>query len=304
MTSSVIEVSDLRRRYGGKQGFEAVRGVSFDVRAGELFALLGTNGAGKTSALEVAEGIAKPTAGEVRVLGRDPFTERTRVRRHMGIMLQHGGLPDDLSVRKTAEMWAGTLDAPRPLAESLEMVELTERADVRVASLSGGERRRLDLALALMGHPQALFLDEPTTGLDPQSRRTTWQLVRQLKREGCAVVLTTHYLDEAEELADRLAIMHRGEIVTEGTAEQIASAYPGTISARGVRPDSLPALTAQPELDGDRVTIRTRELQRDLTTLLTWAARERVTLRDLHAREASVEEAFLAIAGKHHEEAR
>lgn len=304
MSTPVIDVTDLRRRYGGKNGFEAVRGVSFAVNAGELFALLGTNGAGKTSALEVAEGIAPPTAGSVRVLGRDPYTERTAVRRHMGIMLQHGGLPDDLTVAETARMWAGSLDDPRPLDDSLGMVELTDRADVRVASLSGGERRRLDLALALMGHPQALFLDEPTTGLDPQSRRTTWELVGRLKTEGCAVVLTTHYLDEADELADRLAIMHKGEIVTEGTSEQIAAEYPASITFRGVRPDALPPMSVAADVDGDRLTVRTYQLQRDLHALLAWAERERVTLRDLHAREASVEEAFLAIAGKHHEETR
>lgn len=303
MSTPVIEVTDLKRRYGGKDGFEAVKGVSFAVHAGELFALLGTNGAGKTSALEVAEGIAPPAAGSVAVLGLDPYTERTRVRPHMGIMLQQGGLPDDLTVRETATMWAGTLDDPRPVDDAIAMVELTDRSDVRVASLSGGERRRVDLALALMGNPKALFLDEPTTGLDPQSRRTTWELVRRLKADGCAVVLTTHYLDEAEELADRLAIMHQGEIVTEGTAAEIAQAYPATITLRGVDARRLPTITGSAAQDGDRTTIQTRQLQRDLTTLMVWAERERVTFDDLHAREASVEEAFLAIAGKHHEEA-
>ncbi|WP_106850740.1 ABC transporter ATP-binding protein [Blastococcus sp. Marseille-P5729] len=303
MSTPVIEVTDLKRRYGGKDGFEAVKGVSFAVHAGELFALLGTNGAGKTSALEVAEGIAPPAAGSVAVLGLDPYTERTRVRPHMGIMLQQGGLPDDLTVRETATMWAGTLDDPRPVDDAIAMVELTDRSDVRVASLSGGERRRVDLALALMGNPKALFLDEPTTGLDPQSRRTTWELVRRLKADGCAVVLTTHYLDEAEELADRLAIMHQGEIVTEGTAAEIAQAYPATITLRGVDARRLPTITGSAAQDGDRTTTQTRQLQRDLTTLMVWAERERITLDDLHAREASVEEAFLAIAGKHHEEA-
>src|ERR1022692_1053659 len=209
--TGVITVRDLRRRYGSKggHGFDAVRGVSFSVRRGELFALLGTNGAGKTSTMEVLEGLVPPAQGSVRVLGRDPFRERALVRRRMGIMLQEGGFPSDLTVAETGRMWAGTLSAPRPVAEALELVDLGHRASVAVRSLSGGERRRLGLAMAILGCPEVLFLDEPTTGLDPESRHRTWLLIRELLAAGTTVLLTTHYLEEAEELADRLAIMDR-----------------------------------------------------------------------------------------------
>ncbi|GAB3312258.1 ATP-binding cassette domain-containing protein [Epidermidibacterium keratini] len=297
-TQPAIAVTDLRRRYGdAKRGFEAVKGISFEVHPGELFALLGTNGAGKTSALEVAEGLAKPTGGQVRVLGHDPYADRRAVRSRTGIMLQQGGLPDDLTAKETARMWAGTLPAPRPVTEALELVELDHRADVAVKSLSGGERRRLDLALALMSRPEVLFLDEPTTGLDPQSRHTTWRLVGDLVEGGCAVVLTTHYLDEADELADRLAVMKDGLIVAEGTTRDIAQAYPGTITFRvtGELP-ALPQLSVAPEHERDRITYRTHQLQRDLTELLGWAATHNLTLEGLQGRAASLEEAFLAIA--------
>ncbi|MFV0533932.1 MAG: ABC transporter ATP-binding protein [Cumulibacter sp.] len=293
-----IEVIDLRRRYGNATaGFDAVKGVSFEVAPGELFALLGTNGAGKTSALEVAEGLAKPTSGTVRVLGRDPYADRRIVRPRMGIMLQHGGLPDDLTVAETARMWAGTLPDPRPTPETLDLVQLTHRAEVHLKSLSGGERRRLDLALALMGRPEVLFLDEPTTGLDPQSRVTTWALIAELVRDGCAAVLTTHYLDEAEELADRLAIMNGGVVVAEGTTQDIARTQSATITFRyqdGM--PQLPELSVPPTFDRDWLTYRTRQLQRDLSTLLRWADQHNLTLEGLQGRAASLEEAFLAIA--------
>ena len=187
--NGVITVRDLRRRYGGPGGrsFEAVRGVTFSVRRGELFALLGTNGAGKTSTMEVLEGLAPPAQGAVRVLGCDPYRERALVRRRMGIMLQEGGFPPDLTVAETGRMWAGTLSAPRPVAEALGLVSLGHRAGVAVRSLSGGERRRLDLAMAILGRPEVLFLDEPTTGLDPESRRRTWLLIRELLGAGTTV---------------------------------------------------------------------------------------------------------------------
>ena len=235
--NGVITVRDLRRRYGGTggRGFEAVRGVTFSVRRGELFALLGTNGAGKTSAMEVLEGLAPPARGAVRVLGCDPCRERALVRRRMGIMLQEGGFPPDLTVAETGRMWAGTLSAPRPVAEALGLVSLGHRAGVAVRSLSGGERRRLDLAMAILGRPEVLFLDEPTTGLDPESRRRTWLLIRELLGAGTTVVLTTHYLEEAEELADRLAIMHQGRIVRTGTPAEVGGIAAGPHLLRATR---------------------------------------------------------------------
>jgi ABC-2 type transport system ATP-binding protein len=299
--TGIITVRDLRRRYGGPggRGFEAVRGVTFSVRRGELFALLGTNGAGKTSTLEVLEGLAPPTEGSVRVLGHDPCRDRSLVRRRMGIMLQEGGFPSDLTVAETGRMWAGTLSASRPVAEALEMVDLGHRARVAVRSLSGGERRRLDLAMAILGRPEVLFLDEPTTGLDPESRRRTWLLIRELLAAGTTVVLTTHYLEEAEELADRLAIMHQGRIVRTGTPAEVAASQPARISFE------LPqdARQSVPELAGTRATVtgssvllQTQDLQRTLTALLGWANSRDLVLGALDARSTSLEEAFLAVA--------
>ncbi|MEW2123013.1 ABC transporter ATP-binding protein [Streptomyces sp. NPDC007259] len=292
----VIQAEDVRRSYAG--GFEAVSGVSFSVARGELFALLGTNGAGKTSTVELLEGLARPDGGTVRVLGHDPYAERIRVRPRIGVMLQEGGFPSELSVTETVRMWAGCTSGGRPAGEALELVGLGHRARVRVKQLSGGERRRLDLALALLGRPEVLFLDEPTTGLDAEGRRDTWALVRRLQQDGITVLLTTHYLEEAEALADRLAIMHRGRIVTAGTTAEVTAARPARI--RFELPDGIPAARLPLELraaaDGPRIEIRTHRLQDSLAELLRWAAAADVTLHGLDARSASLEEAFLDIA--------
>ncbi|MEU9603932.1 ABC transporter ATP-binding protein [Streptomyces sp. NPDC048057] len=292
----VIAAEDLRRSYAG--GFEAVRGISFSVARGEIFALLGTNGAGKTSTVELFEGLAAPSAGSVRVLGHDPYRERSAVRPRIGVMLQEGGFPSDLTVGETARMWAGCTSGARPVAEALDLVGLGARTRVRVKQLSGGERRRLDLALALIGRPEVLFLDEPTTGLDPEGRRDTWDLVRALRDTGTTVLLTTHYLEEAEELADRLAIMHRGVVVTAGTPAEVTAARPARI--RFTLPPHVPAgrlpLSLTAGADGRRVEIRTHELQESLEVLLAWARESNVRLEGLDARAASLEEAFLEIA--------
>ncbi|MEE1941717.1 ABC transporter ATP-binding protein [Streptomyces sp. TRM 70361] len=297
----VIEVSGLRRRYSSPKGddFEAVRGISFSVARGELFALLGTNGAGKTSTVELLEGLAAPSGGQVRVLGHDPCRERSRVRPRIGVMLQEGGFPSDLTVAETARMWAGCTTGARPTGEVLAAVGLGERREVRVKQLSGGERRRLDLAMALLGRPEVLFLDEPTTGLDAEGRRETWRLVRELRAAGTTVLLTTHYLEEAEELADRLAIMRAGRIVVSGTPAEVTATRPSRI--RFTLPAGVPAarlplsLRAAAGEDG-RVEIRTERLQESLTELLLWARQEGVELAGLDARSASLEEAFLEIA--------
>jgi ABC-2 type transport system ATP-binding protein len=300
MTSSraapVVEVAALTRRYGG---YTAVREVSFHVERGELFALLGTNGAGKTSTLEVVEGLERPSGGSVRVLGHDPFAHRPAVRPRIGVMLQEGGFPPDLTVAETLTMWAGTLTRARPVTEVLELVAMDHRAAVRVKQLSGGERRRLDLALALVGRPEVIFLDEPTTGLDPESRQQTWRLVRDLLLDGATVLLTTHYLEEAEQLADRLAIMHRGEIVTAGSVAEVVAGHPARIRFAlpdGVRAGDLPPVGGVASA-GRSVTIHTATLQQTLSMLLAWAAARDVVLGGLDARSASLEEAFLAIAG-------
>ncbi|GLV89804.1 multidrug ABC transporter ATP-binding protein [Streptomyces lavendulae subsp. lavendulae] len=296
MTDSVIEARDLRRSYSG--GFEAVRGVSFSVARGEVFALLGTNGAGKTSTVELLEGLAAPSGGQVRVLGLDPYARGTEVRPRTGVMLQEGGFPSDLSVTETVRMWGGVTTGARPAAEVLELVGLAARSSVRVKQLSGGERRRLDLALALLGRPEVLFLDEPTTGMDPEGRRDTWALVRELREQGTTVLLTTHYLEEAEELADRLAILHDGELVLSGTPAEVTATRPARI--RFTLPAGVPAarlpLTLRAAASGQRVEIRTQRLQADLTELLGWARETGVELAGLDARSASLEEAFLEIA--------
>ncbi|HEV2634922.1 MAG TPA: ABC transporter ATP-binding protein [Actinocrinis sp.] len=311
--AAAVEVSGLGRRYGGAGGFEAVRDVSFRVERGELFALLGTNGAGKTSTLELVEGLDRPSAGSVRVLGLDPYARRAMVRPRVGVMLQEGGFPADLTVAETARMWAGTLSAHRPVGEVLDLTGLGARSGVAVKQLSGGERRRLDLALAILGRPELLVLDEPTTGLDPQGRADTWQLIRSLLLEGVSVLLTTHYLEEAQELADRLAIMHGGRIVTSGSVAEVVAAYParvGFILPRGVDPGHLPPLpgarppdpgagVGAPTGPGAQVTIHTDALQQTLTVLLNWADDQGVTLAGLDARAASLEEAFMSIAAGH-----
>ncbi|MFF3397238.1 ABC transporter ATP-binding protein [Streptomyces sp. NPDC002659] len=292
----VIEAEELRRTYAG--GFEAVTGISFCVTRGEVFALLGTNGAGKTSTVELLEGLAAPDGGRVRVLGHDPHRERAAVRPRIGVMLQEGGFPSDLTVAETARMWAGCTSGARPTAEALELVKLGERSGVRVKQLSGGERRRLDLALALLGRPEVLFLDEPTTGLDAEGRHDTWELVRALRDGGTTVLLTTHYLEEAESLADRLAIMHRGRIVSTGTPAEVTAARPARIRfvlPEGVAAGRLP-LSLRAAADGRRIEIRTHRLQQALGELLQWARESDVRLEALDARSATLEETFLDIA--------
>lgn len=276
-------------------GFRGRQGVDISLAPGELFALLGTNGAGKTSTMELLEGIARPSAGRVEIAGLDPFTERRRLRPLMGIVLQEAGFSGDLTVLETAHMWAGTMAAPRPVEEALAIVDVLDRAEVPVQSLSGGERRRLDLALAIMGRPRILFLDEPTTGLDPESRHRAWEILTGLLDSGTAIVLTTHYLEEAERLADRVAIMHEGRVAVSGTTEEIVAAQPSHISFR--TPEvPLPALPGvHVSTAAGRTELRTSDLQRTLRDLLTWAG-DTVRLTDLRASSASLEQAFLDIA--------
>ena len=228
-----IHVRDLHRVYGsGSHAFAAVRGVDLRVGSGTIHALLGVNGAGKTSLLEVVEGLATPSAGSVRVLGLDPITDRAEVRRRVGVLLQRSGFSGDLTVRETLTMWAATVTDPRPVEESLDLLDLGGRAGVRMRALSGGEQRRVDLACTLTGRPEVLMLDEPTTGLDPESRHRVWELIRSLREDGVAVLVTTHYLEEAEALADRISIMRAGHVVLAGTREEIVAGQPSVISFR------------------------------------------------------------------------
>jgi ABC-2 type transport system ATP-binding protein len=208
-----IEVADLHKSYGS---LEAVRGVSFDVEAGEIFGLLGPNGAGKTTTVEILEGYRARSGGVVRVLGHDPEERDPKLQERVGIVLQSGGFYPRVTVREALTHFAKVYPAPRDPEETIALVGLDEKADARTKDLSGGQRRRLDLALALIGDPELIFLDEPTTGFDPAARRTAWGVVRRLKELGKTVLLTTHYLEEAQELADRVAIVKDGRIVAEG----------------------------------------------------------------------------------------
>jgi ABC-2 type transport system ATP-binding protein len=218
VASPAIEVTDLRKAYGP---VEAVRGLSFEVERGEVFGLLGPNGAGKTTTVEILEGYRQRSAGEVRVLGHDPATRDRDLQQRVGIVLQSCGFYPRVTVQEAVEHFAKAYERPRDADETIALVGLDEKADTRTKELSGGQRRRLDLALALVGDPELVFLDEPTTGFDPAARRTAWGVVRTLKELGKTVLLTTHYLDEAQELADRVAIVKEGRIVAEGPPGQL-----------------------------------------------------------------------------------
>lgn len=289
----VLTARQLTRKYGS---FTAVKGIDLDIYAGEIFGLLGTNGAGKTSTLEVLEGLAKATSGTVTVFGLDPIKDRRRIRPRQGVMMQEGGFPTDLTALETLNMWAGTVSTPLKSAQVLDMVGLDHRKNVRVSSLSGGEVRRLDLACSIIGQPQLLFLDEPTTGLDPESRRQAWNLISDIRDSGTTIVLTTHYLEEAEFLCDRLSIMDEGKIVVSGTAETVVHGHPSTISMNDV--PLPPELAGLAQTHRGTTTITTHNLQRDLGSLLRWAEGSGIELENLKASAASLETVFLDIAKK------
>ncbi|MEV1002440.1 ABC transporter ATP-binding protein [Nonomuraea sp. NPDC050202] len=294
MNEPVIEVSELRKRYGP---CAAVDGITFDVRAGEVFALLGTNGAGKTTTIEILEGYLRATSGTVRVFGQDPASApRSRI----GLVLQESGLFGDLSAAETVTAWSRFTSGAMPVAEALELVGLSGQAGTRVKRMSGGERRKLDIALATLGRPDLLFLDEPTTGLDPEARRRVRDLVRDLAAGGMTVLLTTHYLEEAQELAGRVAIMDRGRIVTQGTMSEVLGRGSGRVAFElpaGATPEGLPVgerdvLTAT----GRRCVIVTAEPESVAHAVLGWAQARGVRVTGLDVRQATLEEVFLDIA--------
>ena len=296
----VVVADNVTRTYGK---FTAVDGVSFHVAQGELVALLGSNGAGKTSLLEVLQGSTRSNDGRVRVFGVDPVADRAAIRQRTGIMLQEAGFAKDLTVRETLVMWAGTLTSPRPVADSLAMCGLEGRADIRVGSLSGGERRRLDLAMATLGRPELLFMDEPTTGLDPAVRQYTWELVRRMLDEGSTVLLTTHYMEEAEELADRILIMDRGRILTEGSVADIVARHPCEITFRDVEVsdgefERLSHVVYPVSRDRGITRVLSTDLHATLRELLALADSRNIHLDGLNARAASLESAFLRITSR------
>src|SRR5271170_4747873 len=217
--AAAIQCRDLRKTYDGK--VEAVRGLSLEIQTGECFGLLGPNGAGKTTTIEILEGLLQPTSGQVTILGRTWQENSRQLREWLGISLQETRLSEKLSVRETIELFASFYTQPRPAEEVLDQLQLREKADAWVGKLSGGQRQRLAVATALVGNPRILFLDEPTTGLDPQSRRQLWDIIRSFQRGGGTVLLTTHYMDEAERLCNRLAIIDHGQVIAEGSPSEL-----------------------------------------------------------------------------------
>ncbi|TMR93232.1 ABC transporter ATP-binding protein [Nonomuraea basaltis] len=291
---TAIQVTGLRKSH---QGFEAVRGISFEVAEGEIFALLGRNGAGKTTTVEVLAGFQRADGGSVRVLGLDPYAGRAALRQRTGIMLQEAGFFPDLTVAQTVDTWRDFTAAPRPRDEALELAGLTGRAGTKVRQLSGGEKRRLDLALALLGRPDVLFLDEPTTGMDPEARRNTWDVVRDLARRGTTILLTTHYLEEAQRLAAAMAIMDEGRIVASGGMAETLAAGSGRVAFRlpaHVHPGDLPVPVT---VEGGSAVCRTEDPDLAAQTLLTWAAERGLRLADLEVRTATLEDLFLDLPG-------
>ena len=270
------------------------------VRRGELVALLGTNGAGKTTTMETIEGHRAADGGRVSVLGHDPWKDRDRIRPHVGIMLQSSGFAGELTVAETAKLWTTLRSRAGDYEGALERLDLAHRRDVQVKQLSGGEQRRLDMAIALLGDPDVLFLDEPSTGLDPQSRRRTWDVIADLVQNGTAVLLTTHYMEEAEKLADRIAILDGGRIAVDGTMAELVAGLKATISfvlpeANGPAP-ALPRLAGSVEQARGGVTVvTTDELQRDLAVLLDWAERCGLRLGRLQATEGRLDDVFAGV---------
>ncbi|MEU0953952.1 ABC transporter ATP-binding protein [Streptomyces niveus] len=294
MTSTpVIDVERLNLSYGD---FHAVKDLSFQVGKGELYALLGTNGAGKTSTLETIEGHRKATSGTVRVFGHSP-RDRRAVRPRMGIMLQESGFSPDLTVRESVWLIGKLSQRTDRVERVLSIVDLTHKAGTLVSQLSGGEKRRLDFATAVYGSPELIFLDEPTTGLDIQSRDALWDAVDKLREDGSTIVLTTHYLEEAQQRADRIGLMHKGTFHQEGTVSELTRTLPAAI--RFSLPASAPALPLPAARDsGGDFLIETFGLQNDLYALLGWAHANAVELRELQAGPTRLDDVFRSIGSE------
>ena len=297
--SPAIEVSDLTKRYGDTL---AVDGVSFSVEPGEVFAILGPNGAGKSTTVEILEGHRDRDGGSVSVFGIDPAKGGREYRDRVGIVLQAAGIDKELTVREVLDLYGAAYTRRRPIDEVLDAVELIEKADARVRTLSGGQQRRVDLALGLIGDPDLLFLDEPTTGFDPTARRRSWDLVRNLTAGGKTVVLTTHYLEEAEQLADRVAVMSGGRIVAEGTPESLrANADRGTVIRFALPAVHAPLSELIDPLVGDasgrdrRIEIVTMAPTADLAHITTWALGHGIELQGLVVESMSLEDVYLGL---------
>ncbi len=298
-TDTVIEVSGLRMSY---DGLEAVRGIDLRVRRGEIFTFLGPNGAGKTTTVEILEGHRKRTGGEVRVLGIDPEHADRHWRARVGVVLQTSRIEQDLTVRECLELYAGYYPAPRSVSEVIKLVGLKSKANARGKQLSGGQQRRMDVALALIGDPELVFMDEPTTGFDPSARRAAWEMIDGLRQLGKTIFLTTHYMDEAEALADRIAVIKAGEIVAEGTPTTLGgrdrAPYQITFTLpEGVAIGELPTQAGSPSGLGEsgRVLIESRHVMATLRALSGWAIEHRYDIPDLLVRRPALEEVYLGL---------
>lgn len=288
---AAIEVRGLFKSYGSNR---AVDGVDLHVSSGEVVAVLGPNGAGKTTTVEILEGFRTRDAGEVQVLGMDPSASGRAVRDRIGIVLQESGIEEELTVAEAVRHQALAYAAPRPPNDIIDLVGLTEKTDARIKSLSGGQRRRLDLALALVGNPQLLFLDEPTTGFDPAARRQSWSVIKGLAANGTTILLTTHYLEEAQELADRVVVIARGRVVAEGTPKDIGgrSAQPARITFR-VRPEEAGQLGL--DSDGGLVSISTQTPTQELARLTGRAVAAGIELGELEVSRPTLEDTYLEL---------
>jgi ABC-2 type transport system ATP-binding protein len=282
--STAVAVDDLRKSYNGVQ---ALCGVSFEIAQGEIFGLLGPNGAGKTTTVEILEGYRERDGGSVSVLGEDPATAALDWRERIGVVLQSSSFYDTLTVAENLELFAGYYRQPRPIEEVVELVGLEEKRDSLVRSLSGGQRRRLDLGLALVGDPELVFLDEPTTGFDPEARRRAWQTIGSLRELGKTILLTTHYLDEAERLSDRVAVLRDGAIVALGPPAELTS--------------TLPATEIRYRRNGQDVVMQTEEPTKVLHELTSEALAAGHELEALEVRRASLEDVYLSLTRKEQE---
>ncbi len=311
---TTVECTNLRKTYDGK--VEAVRGLSLRIEAGECFGLLGPNGAGKTTTIEILEGLLAPTSGEVRIFGHTWNDNPRQLREWIGISLQETRLSEKLNVRETIELFASFYSEPRLAADILEELQLTEKSDAWVGKLSGGQKQRLAVATALVGNPRILFLDEPTTGLDPQSRRQLWDIIRAFQKKGGTVLLTTHYMDEAERLCDRLAIVDHGVIIAEGTPSDLIDRLGGhhvvefqvnnNANNNGGDSDndnlerwrSLPSVESVRREDSS-VCLSVREPHLTIPALLDAVTSHGHQLEHLSTRQASLEDVFVQLTGRH-----
>jgi ABC-2 type transport system ATP-binding protein len=299
MSDPVVSVHGLRKTYGR---FEAVAGIDLEVERGEIFAFLGPNGAGKTTTVEILEGFRTRTSGEVSVLGVDPARGDAAWRNRVGAVLQESNAEPGLTVRESLQLYSGYYLAPRDIDETISLVGLDEKADTLAPQLSGGQRRRLDVALALIGDPELIFLDEPTTGFDPSARRTAWHVIEGLRRLGKTVFLTTHYMDEAEELSDRIAVIAGGQIVAEGTPGTLGGRNRMASTIRFSLPEGTGAGDLPPELralaagdDGRVVTLTTGTPLVHVHALTEWAIGRGLDLPDLDVRRPTLEDVYLEL---------